>query len=230
MHDPYEFKFQFDWTDVYSPGHVDNYPEFMALSKWCQEAKDRNPNSIAIEIGSFHGRTAVIIANFFKPLICIDLWAIDDLDKNSESKTQTTMGLSDSWRGFMTNMNSKGLINHVLPICASSEILDYLPPLNIEFAFVDGDHDERPCYKDCMRVERHLSPTGYIAAHDYKRGEDCESWVKPDKIQRGWGNPPFNRSPVDPWGGVAKGVDSFASAYNFEIYEKVYGIVCLKRK
>jgi hypothetical protein len=210
-----------DYQGIYSPGKEDNINEFAAFDRWCAEAYERNPDSIAIEIGSYHGFSTCLIAQYFT-VIALDLWGIEDLHFNGDNdKNLTNAGISDSWRSFIENVKQRGLLGkEIRPTVTSSDYLDLFPSLQAEFIFIDGNHDDPYTYEDAVSCDRHLSDTGIMAFHDHER----EGWGYPYADGR-----PMDRMQFDPWKGVSIAVKRMIDEYGYEIYEKVDGMCALKR-
>jgi predicted O-methyltransferase YrrM len=216
--------FPVDWRSLTVPGGSETTIEHEALEKWCQEVYDRCPNTLAIEVGSYEGRSTIVMAQFWDTM-AIDVWAVFDLERNSNPEKFDHFGEAPSWKVFMERVRTFGFSNRIFPTCATSKYLDKLDPLNSEFIFVDADHAYPACYEDAVRADRHLSETGWLIFHDYKRpgygyGEE-QYHPTPER--------PY-RSTVDPWAGVAISVDKFMETHDYEVVEQIHGIIALKRK
>ena len=104
----------------------------------------------------------------------------------------------------------------VVPICSTSEFLDYLPSLNAHMAFVDAEHTWPAAYYDMVRCSRHIVPGGIIALHDVAR----PGW--------GWGD--CSRSQVDPWAGNYKSYQAFLSEHmDFKVEKHTQGILFMRK-
>jgi|WetSurMetagenome_2_1015567.scaffolds.fasta_scaffold145237_2 hypothetical protein len=227
---------EIDWKSVHSPGKEDNWLEFALLEKYLKEAYGRNPDTVAIEVGSFHGLTACLIAQYF-PVICIDLWGIDNLEIIETSGSM--IGRAESWAAFQGNVEKFGLVDRVFPTCSTSAYLEQLSDigvnLNVELVFVDACHDAPWPYTDAKRAIKHLSETGVLVFHDamrYWAGPEYERGMKQeDYIGHGWGGEiiPGDRMGFNPWQGVADGIKQILSEGEFEVIGKAHGMMCLHR-
>jgi predicted O-methyltransferase YrrM len=198
-----------DWRSLHSMGEI---PEFEKLEEWAKASHEGGGTS-ALEVGSYHGKSTVIMAQFFNPVYAIDLWG------NVEQGLRGYQDIGQHhFEPFIKNIISLNLIDHVFPIVSSSSILELLPPLNIDFVYIDASHMYEDVKKDLLFVRRHLSNIGCIACDDYKRP--------------GWGYPPYNpgnphHGPNDPWKGVAKAIDEFLATNDFKIIEHHLGKVLI---
>jgi hypothetical protein len=221
-----------DWYAAHSPGKEDNILEFQLLERCVYEAAKRNTDKPVLEIGSFHGLTALLAAQYV-PVICLDIWCEDDLQEDAQKKI-TLPGQSESWKGFQQNRIDNGCFDRIFPVCATSAYLDILPPLNLELCFIDGCHTDPWPLLDAERCDRHLTDTGIMVFHDALRGyvKEFERSVKSvdECIGHGWGHPPMDRMTFDPWEDVGKAVRQLVKEGGWEPYDKAHGMLALKRK
>lgn len=201
-----------DWRSCFS---MSDMPELEKFEKWLWNAMNRRGRELrCLEIGSFHGKTTAIMAQFGE-VIAVDLWGnVESGLGNKENVGQMNFG------HFIENMIRLGLIERVHPVCSTSKFLNFLPPLVLDVAFIDGDHSYEAVKLDIDRCERHVDEGGMIILHDVRRP--------------GWGFPypdgsPPDRSEQDPWGGVARACDELLETRRFKIYEHYLGIVALER-
>lgn len=227
-----EFK-KLGYWDIHSPGKGDNVKEFELLEKYLKAAYDRNPDTVAIEVGSYCGFSTVCIAQYY-PVIAIDLWGIDNLEI-IETKGDM-IGRAETWGIFQENREKYGLRDRVFPTCATSAYLDILPPLNVEVAFIDACHEAPWPYVDAHHCMRHLSDTGVLAFHDamrYWAGPKYETDMKQeDYIGHGWGGDiiPGDRMQFDPWQGVADGIKQIVAEGEYEVIDKAHGMMIMRKK
>lgn len=201
-----------EWESLYSMGEM---PEFYKLQDWCKDSYVKGGRR-ALEIGSFHGKSTAILAQFFDYVYAIDLWGnVDQGLRNYDSIGQ------HHFTEFIKNMIKLELIDKVIPIVSSSSVLRTMPKLDLDFVYIDGSHFYEDVKKDIKNVVSHLSETGLLAFDDYKRP--------------GWGYPPFDpnhphHGPHDPWSGVARAVDEFLeNNKEFKIKEHHLGKVIIGR-
>ncbi len=191
--------------------------ELLILDKFCQEVFDEvgGNTNVAIEIGSYKGKTTAIIAQYFRHVIAIDLFG--DLLAGTEYKNLIGTG----FKIFIDAMKHANLIEIIHPVVSTSIILETLPNLEADLAFVDGDHHREAALLDLERVKRHITRKGLIILHDFERPS--------------WGYDPLPgepmRDPVDPWHGVSEAVHEFlGNNEDFELYAHERGVGVLRRK
>jgi hypothetical protein len=224
-----EFR-KIDYWSLYSPGKEDNVKEFELFERYLKRAFDHNPNSVAVEVGSFHGFSTACAAQYY-PVIAMDLWSVDDLSTHPGAG-EFGRGHSESWKAFQKNMENLGLNGRVFPVCSTTEFLDYIPNLNAEIAFIDGCHESPFPYEDAKRISRHITQSGFMVFHDAMRGyvEEFETDMNlEDSIGHGWGYPPMDRMQFDPWAGVAEGILKIISEGEWESVDKAHGMMVLRR-
>jgi predicted O-methyltransferase YrrM len=154
-----------------------------------------------LEIGSFQGLSAAMLAQY-GIVFCIDLWAnLFDCEAHYESITKV------SFNEFVANMVRLNLLNdRVFPIISSSVVLTHMEPMLFDVIYIDANHDYVPVCKDIERVEKHLSPSGILIFHDYKRVGD-----RPDI-------------------GVNQAVDELLAQERHDVYDRHNGCIVLSRK
>jgi hypothetical protein len=198
-----------DWKSIPTMG-PDVYHEFDKIEWWAKKRYEEvGSNRLAIEIGSYHGRSSSLIAQYFN-LISLDLWG-----KHEHSAFDTA---GDFIGPFIKNVRDRDLlIKRIFPIISDSSFLEKLPtPLNADFAFIDGDHHYEPCRSDAFRIERHLSPSSYLIFHDFQVGGPT------------WPNIALPNQTVFP--GIDEAVRDFLSAYpNYEVIEHYGGVLVVKK-
>jgi hypothetical protein len=191
--------------------------EYNTLERYCEyiwNSFERRTN-LAIEIGSYHGRTTAIIAQYFPCVLAIDLWG--DIHKGTSKLSSVGQ---ESFVPFIKNMIQLGLTEKVHPIVSTSGCLSNLQYLGAELIFIDGSHHYEDVRVDIDRAFEHLDDSGLLVFHDYKRP--------------GIGYPvvegyPYE-GPNDAWEGVARAVDEAMNEYDLEIYDHSGGVVALRKK
>lgn len=207
-------KREIDWQSCYSMSAGD-VNEYAALDRWCDMLhQERGRDLRIIEIGSYQGRSATMMAQY-GTVMCIDLFG--DIGEGTTRPEYIGRG---HFTEYIANIERLGLVDRVFPLVGTSDCLNFFPDLYADIVFVDGSHYYEPVKKDIWNVLRHLNSAGLLCFHDFKRPS--------------WGYPPIDgmeqRSPVDPWWGVAKAVDEFLQNEEFEIFEKVEGIVSIRKR
>lgn len=200
-----------DWESIHSmsEGH-----ELLKLYEFAQNCPKKT--NLAIELGSYQGKTATLLAEVFDVVLAIDLYG------------HTIKGISQydeignvSLNEIVENIKQRKLIGRVIPIVAPTSILPLFSGVNPDFIFVDAGHDYDNAFKDLLNSHHVVNKEGVVAVHDYKRP--------------GFGHPPYDpnhphHGPHDPWWGVAKAVDELIEQGYYEIIEHYCGIVALKPK
>lgn len=198
-------RYSVNWESL-SSGTPKN--ELERLQYYCDGISDP---SLAIEIGSYQGASAALLAEYFPTVICIDPWGHEE-PLSSEERIASFVhspGTNEYFPIYMANMERLGLWNErVIPIVGTSKALSKLPYLGADLCFVDDGHVLSCCRADIKECLRHLKPNGTLVCHDYKRGE-------------------FE---VDPYIGVAQAVDEAIEIYDLEIMDHFAGICALVRK
>lgn len=197
-----------NWKSLPTSG-PDLWPEFERLNYWAQLKYDEvGPGRLAVEIGSFLGRSSAILSQYFE-IICIDIWGGSD-----NSPFETT---GEEFLPFIRNIRSLNLVDRAFPVVASSRFLEVVPPLRADFMFIDGDHHEVPCYNDCKRADRHLALHGMIAFHDFQRQGPVWPEIRSDYSQYGFP-------------GVDRAVRRFLSERsNYKVLEHFEGLLIAQR-
>ena len=185
-----------DWRPIASL-NPDN--EFELLEEWASTRSKWGFKS-ALEIGAYHGKSTIVLAQFFNPVYTIDLWGDrDDWLSEYESIGQTT------FTPFIKNVINFKLINKIVPILGTSEVLNHLPKLNVDFIYVDGSHEYDDVRLDLLYSHKHLSDIGVIVIDDYHRRVN------------------------DMWLGLQRAVDEFVSLYNYHIVDHRLGKLLITR-
>jgi len=155
---------------------------------------------LGIEIGSFHGQSTVMLAQYCQKLFVIDLWGslADGINSYGDIGQKTFLP-------FIQNIVKYGLVDRVFPIVSTSNVLDGLPSFNFDFAFVDGDHTVQGCTQDLWAVEWHLHDEAKLIVHDY--GGPC------GKAHT-----------------VIEAVDAFIEATEWEVTQQFQAMAVLERK
>jgi len=124
-----------------------------------------SPGDLAIEIGCFRGVTSLYLAQICrelkKKLVCIDVWDMRQ-DRSDDSVyyyfLETIEPVKDS----------------VIILKSPSEIaVNKLPPGEVGFVFVDGDHSFEGAYRDLTNYWKVLREGGVMAIHDVL---DTKGW------------------------------------------------------
>ena len=201
-----------DWRSCDSMAEI---PEQERMEQWVKDLYEQKQRDLwTLEIGSFHGQSTALLSQF-GPVLAIDLWS------NVDHSWADYDGIGERhFVPFIQNMKRLQLVDRVLPLVASSKVLDYMPFMDFDVVFIDADHDYKEVKRDIFRSEVHLHEGGLLILDDYKRP--------------GYGYPPldgqFCPSLTDPWIGVARAVDELLEEENYDIVEHYRGKICLKKQ
>jgi predicted O-methyltransferase YrrM len=197
-----------DWKSIQSPSpEID---EFQKLEEWATIkflATENNEIKRAVEIGSYHGRSTALLAQFFT-VFAIDLWG------NEESGLEDYNLVGLKIFPFLENMKRLGLFpGRVHPVISTCHYLTSLPySLEADLIFIDGDHSYEQCVLDAWHSDRHLKPGGFLIFHDFQRKGPP------------WPDEAFD----DDFPGVQKAVRDFLTHFtNYEVAEHFGGMILL---
>ncbi len=167
------------------PGWL-TYLEASALHRAATEA----PSGNFVEIGSFCGRSSVVLAGAIEERSGGDkLWCIDPFSGAGEPGQQFTgqqklmrkiglarANITSTYDTFAANLAQLGLTSRVLTFAACSQ--DVLPVTHGSFAlaFIDGWHDYTHTIRDAQLVQDRIQPGGFVLFHDF--GPGCPGVVQ----------------------------------------------------
>jgi hypothetical protein len=124
------------------------------------------PESAVVEIGSFCGRSTVVLGSVVQSLGAqTKVYAIDSHEGLVGAEGSGTTLLGSTFGTFRRNMVENGLSSVVEPIVKRSYEVNWEKP--IAFLFIDGLHDYGNVSRDFHHFERCVVAGGYIAFHDY---------------------------------------------------------------
>lgn len=130
---------------------------------------------IAVEIGSFLGTTALVLAkSMVTPidtvgvsLFCIDTWEGTPGEDSVVSAAYRDMGKDGVYRLFLQNVGDY-LGKVITPLKLPSVVATELPQMHdLDLVFIDADHSYDSCYNDIAAWLPRVRPGGVIAGHDY---------------------------------------------------------------
>lgn len=143
------------------PGYLgEEEARFLGLLAACVPAEGP-----IVEIGSFQGRSTVMLASVAShyglgPVIAIDPHnspILFDHETNPEAS---------SYQDFLTSIRAAGVADQVEPRRAYSADVATSWDKPIRLLWVDGDHSYQGAKKDCDGFLPHLAPGGIVAFHD----------------------------------------------------------------
>jgi Methyltransferase domain len=143
------------------PGHLsENEARFLGLLAACVPAK-----GTIVEIGSFKGRSTVMLATVASRYCLDPIVAIDPhnspilLDHHANSETS-------SYQDFLNSIHAAGVSDHVESHVAYSTHVASSWNRPIRLLWIDGDHSYESAKKDLVGFFPHLVPRGVVAFHD----------------------------------------------------------------
>ena len=137
-----------NWREVDGWIHDDEFSILQELSK----GKD------CLEIGSYKGKSAVIISEFAKSLVCVDTFAADGSGQNQ-------LGVRITFNEFMENTKD---CDNIFPCVGESKVV--IPLFNdnrFDFIFIDGLHSYEGVKSDILVCWPKLRMGGVMLFHDY---------------------------------------------------------------
>lgn len=133
-----------------------------------QAANNIPENGIAVEIGTWKGRSAIYLADRIKQanknatLFCIDSWSgiVDH---------PFPMPLSlGAFREFQENVLACGHAEMIIPVISNSiNATTIFPDRSIDFVFLDASHDYASVKRDIIAWLPKVRLGGTMAGHDY---------------------------------------------------------------
>lgn len=116
--------------------------------------------AVAVEIGSWIGGSARIIAPHAGRLFCVDPW--------SNFYVSDTGELSPEQMFLLFCLNTQDyLFNRIIPCRGESATFAKIWTIPIDFLFIDGDHSHEGVKIDINGWMRHMKGDGVVLGHDY---------------------------------------------------------------
>jgi hypothetical protein len=137
------------------------------LGRDCEAMSIQSPHSImAVEVGTWAGRTALVLAEYFDMIYCVDHWRGNPDDRLGELASR--YGPRHAFTTFCHNMGGL-LMSRVIPCVGSSRDWANIWPIyrKLDLVFLDGDHRYEEVAADIHRWAQHVRPNGIICGHDY---------------------------------------------------------------
>ncbi len=171
-------KFNFEWIKE----RVQKVPGFL------RDGEDKilydfasaiHPGTSVIEIGSYFGKSTVILAAACKYNQKGVVYAIDPHcfpageDIKEEYNLWKEQGVHDTWEGFLKNIKECEVDDFILPMRATSEkAFELLSNVNITagMVYIDGCHQRHFVEMDYKMWSRTLVPGGVIVFDDANQG------------------------------------------------------------
>src|SRR4051794_34480335 len=93
---------------------------------------------VAVEIGSWKGKSTVAIASAFRERGAGTVYAVDPHEGTSPHETE---GEPDTFAAFLANVERAGVAAHVTPVRARSREARPRVDHSVDLLFVDGSHE-----------------------------------------------------------------------------------------
>lgn len=135
-----------------------------ALGWLAEKAAGGLPDTVALEVGSWTGRTALVLATAFDTVFCVDHFLGNPQDRLGGLARK--YGQSRVFRAFCTNMGPL-LCSKVYPCWGASRTWAESWTRKLDFVFIDASHTYRDCRHDIEGWSRHVRKGGIVAVHDY---------------------------------------------------------------
>lgn len=123
---------------------------------------------VALEVGSWAGRTALLLAKKFDSVYCVDHWEGTENDAGAAHREMALAlgGKSAIFKTFCRNIGDK-LFNQIVPCVGPSLLWAGVPwPFQFDLIYIDADHRYLPCRADVINWFPHLRVGGIMCGHD----------------------------------------------------------------
>jgi hypothetical protein len=138
-------------------------PEARALYRSAVVALARYTPGTIVEIGSYHGRSTVVLASAAKDVgHGARVFAIDPHDG-----VLTGLQVDPSWESFLENIDQSGLSEFVVPLRKPSFEVELSSSDRIALLLIDGLHDAASVAADYSHFGSQVPVGGLVAFHDY---------------------------------------------------------------
>jgi predicted O-methyltransferase YrrM len=154
-------------------GFDDAWAHARDVEGWLTEAQARRlfaaavgvaPGGRVVEIGSFRGRSAIVLAGADVEVVCIDPYAGSDRGPQ-EIAADADRGTADH-EAFHANLARAGVAERVRQVRAFSDAALEQVPGPVDVLFVDGAHRFGPARADLARWGDRVRPGGRMLVHD----------------------------------------------------------------
>lgn len=118
----------------------------------------------AVEVGSWVGSSARVLAGNVHRLYCVDTWQGNPHDRLGEVAQR--VGADEVFQTFCRNMGDK-LFRNVFPCRGTSAMWASIWPSEVDLVFIDANHDYESVKADILAWKPHVRRGGILAGHDY---------------------------------------------------------------
>jgi hypothetical protein len=133
---------------------------------WTAAERLRGPARI-VEIGSYHGRSAIILASAAED--DVEVYAIDPHGGNDRGPQQLEGEFEDGQRdheAFLANLEREGVRKRITHVRKPSQDATGDIPGELEVVYIDGAHRYEPAKADIDRWGAKVAPGGTLLIHD----------------------------------------------------------------
>ena len=121
-----------------------------------------------VEIGSYHGRSTILLGSILKRLGAnTRVYAIDPHEGDLSEPDESVLREGSTLESLQLNLSDAGLDRVVEVVRKRSFEVSWSQPISL--LLVDGLHDYESVRRDFKHFEPWLTQGGYIAFHDYDR-------------------------------------------------------------
>jgi hypothetical protein len=152
------------------------------------DAAEAAPVKRFLEVGTFCGRSASVLAHHAETLVCIDLFC-----KNQHFWGQDII-IKDTHQTFWDNLGNIGLAKKAITLKGNSK--DILPTLGGRFGliYIDGGHTMADVLPTAIWAWEHLFDGGMLCFHDYENKSWPDVATVVDCLMSKWKVKPMARS------------------------------------
>jgi hypothetical protein len=125
------------------------------------------PGDRIVEIGSYHGRSAIVLAS--SAVEGVEVIAIDPHGGNDRGPQQYEGELAEGQRDhetFVANITRAGVIDRIRHVRKASQDATGDVPGSVELLYIDGAHRYHPAKADIERWGAKVAPGGTLLIHD----------------------------------------------------------------
>jgi hypothetical protein len=124
------------------------------------------PTSAVVEVGSYFGRSTVVIGSVVKSLApTVKVYAIDPHEGEITGDAEVVLRLAPSFGKFQETIRDAGLCEVVQPVQRRSYEVGWERPISL--LMIDGLHDYDNVSRDFKHFGPWVLPGAYVAFHDY---------------------------------------------------------------
>jgi MMP 1-O-methyltransferase len=144
------------------PGFLgENEARFLALAAACIPA-----HGAIVEIGSFKGRSTVMLAKLAAHYGLGPIVSIDPHTRNLSEKSGSPSMVTSTYEDFLHSLRQAGVEEQVEVHREYSQAVSRSWTRPIRLLWIDGDHSYQGAKEDFLNFAPYLSPMGVVAFHD----------------------------------------------------------------